>query len=223
MSDKAEAPDGAKTKKKGKLGKLIVVGVGLIALVGGGVGAGLYAANSGLIGGGHAEKAEDKDTPRLVPKSEEKRASAAGGEGGGESGGGDHGGGGEGEAEGGKEKAEGLPTPAGEGGDKYASNYFTLEKEFTSNLKESVHFIQVGIAVSTPYDDRVIDNLKTHEIAVRSAVLMTLSNTDEESVFTQEGKEQLQRKLTQAINGVLKQKEGFGGIGNVYFTNFVVQ
>ncbi|MFD1787451.1 flagellar basal body-associated protein FliL [Sphingomonas floccifaciens] len=220
MSDKAEAPEGGAKKKKGKLGKLLVVGVGLIALVGGGVGAGLYAANSGLIGGGgHAEKEEDKNTPHLVPKSEEKRASAAGGEGGE----GGHGGGGEGESEGGSEKAEGLPTPAGEGGDKYASNYFTLEKEFTSNLKESVHFIQVGIAVSTPYDDRVIDNLKTHEIAVRSAILMTLSNTDEESVFTQEGKEQLQRKLTQAINGVLKQKEGFGGIGNVYFTNFVVQ
>lgn len=225
MSDKAEAPEGGAKKKKGKLGKLIVLAVGLIALVGGGVGAGLYAASSGLIGGGgHAGKEEDPNKPKLVPKSEQKRASAGGegGEGGSE-GGGDHGGGGEGESEGGGEKPEGLPTPAGEGGEKYASNYFTMEKEFTSNLKESVHFIQVGIAVSTPYDDRVIDNLKTHEIAVRSAILMTLGNTDEESVFTQDGKEQLQRKLTQAINAVLKEKEGFGGIGNVYFTNFVVQ
>ncbi len=217
MSDKTEAPEGAKTKKKGKLGKLIVVGVGLLALVGGGVGAGLYAASSGLIGGGHAAKAEDENTPHLVPKSEEKRASAAGGEG---EGGGESKSAEEGE---GKEKVEGLPTPAGEGGDRYASNYFTMEKEFTSNLKESVHFIQVGIAVSTPYDDRVIDNLKTHEIAVRSAILMTLGNTEEDAVFTQDGKEQLQRQLAGAINRVLKQKEGFGGIGNVYFTNFVVQ
>jgi len=220
MSDKkAEAADGAPTRKKGKIGKLLVIAGGLIVLVGGGVGAGLYAASSGLVGGGgHGEEA-DKNTPRLVPKSEEKRA-GAGGEGGEASGGGEHGGAGD---ESGGEKAAGLPTPTGEGGDRYASNYFTLEKEFTSNLKESVHFIQVGIAVSTPYDERVIDNLKTHEIAVRSAVLMTLGNTDEDAVFTQNGKEQLQRQLASAINGVLKQKEGFGGIGNVYFTNFVVQ
>jgi flagellar FliL protein len=216
MSDKADAPEGAPKKKKGKLVKLLVVGVGLIALVGGGVGAGLYAASSGMIGGGHKAEAADADTPRLVPKAEEKRASAAGGEGGESAKK-------EGEGEAAEAKVEGLPTPKGEGGDKYASNYFTLEKEFTSNLKESVHFIQVGIAVSTPYDDRVIDNLKTHEIAVRSAVLMTLGNTEEDSVFTQDGKEQLQRRLAQAINATLKQKEGFGGIGNVYFTNFVVQ
>jgi len=33
----------------------------------------------------------------------------------------------------------------------------------------------------------------------------------------------LQRDLTQAINDVLRQKEGFGGIDNVYFTNLVIQ
>ena len=217
MSDKDEAPDGAPKKKKGKLVKLLVIGVALMALVGGGVGAGLYAASSGLVGGGHAAADAHADTPRLVPKSEEKRASAAAAGEGGESAKS------EGEGEATPAKVEGLATPKGAGGDKYASNYFTLEKEFTSNLKESVHFIQVGIAVSTPYDERVIDNLKTHEIAVRSAILMTLGNTDEERVFTQDGKEQLQRQLAAAINATLKQKEGFGGIGNVYFTNFVVQ
>lgn len=221
MSDKTEAPDGAKPKKKGGIVKLLVIVVALLALVGGGVGAGLYAASSGLIGGGgHAESAEDANTPKLVPKSEEKRADA-GGEGGGEGGGSDHGGSDEGGEK--AETPEGMPTPKGHGGDQYASNYFTIEKEFTSNLKESTHFIQVGIAVSTPYDDRVIGNLKTHEIAVRSAVLMTLGNTDENAVFTQQGKEALQQQLVRAINGVLKQKEGFGGISNVYFTNFVVQ
>jgi flagellar FliL protein len=29
--------------------------------------------------------------------------------------------------------------------------------------------------------------------------------------------------LAKAINATLKEKEGFGGVGNVYFTNFVVQ
>lgn len=204
MSDKAED----KPKKKGKLGKVIVIALGGLILIGGGVGAGLYAAGSGMIGGGHAE-AEDDGKPKLVPKSEQKRAGE-----GGESGGGSD------------EKAEGgggKPVPDGEGGERYASNYFTMEKEFTSNLQNSVHFVQVGVAVSTPYDDTVIERLKTNDIAIRSAILMTLGDTTEEQVFTSEGKRQLQRRLVGAINETLEQKEGFGGVSNVYFTNFVVQ
>ena len=33
----------------------------------------------------------------------------------------------------------------------------------------------------------------------------------------------IQDRLAKAINGVLKEKEGFGGVSNVYFTNFIVQ
>jgi flagellar FliL protein len=210
MSDKTEAAP--TPKKKGKAVKMILAGVALLALVGGGVGAGLYASSAGLIGG-KAEAAEDTG-PKLVPKSEEKRASAKAD--------GDKAGSDKAE-EAGESTGGGKPTPKGEGGDAYASSYFTLEKEFTSNLKESVHFIQVGIAVSTPYDEKVIENLKTHEIAVRSAVLLTLGETAEDAVFTTDGKEALQQRLVASINRVLKQKEGFGGVSNVYFTNFVVQ
>jgi flagellar FliL protein len=199
MSDKADGADGAVKKKKGGLLKLLMIGGGLVVLVGGGVGAGLYAASSGLIGGGGEHAAAAPKGPRLVPATEQKRASTGG------------------------EGAPGTTGPTGAGGDKYASNYFALEKEFTSNLRESVHFIQVGVAVSTPYDDTVIENLKTHEIAVRSAILMELGNTDEDGVFTAEGKTAIQKRLAIAINRVLKEKTGFGGVGNVYFTNFVVQ
>jgi len=178
-------------------------------LVGGGVGAGVYASNAGLLGGGHAAAADD-GKPKLVPKSEQKHATE-GGEGGGH---------------GGEEAApenHGMKPPAGEGGDKYASTYYPLEKDFTSNLQDSAHFVQVGVAVSTPYDDTVITNLKTNDIAVRSAILMALGDTTEEQVMSSEGKRQLQVRLAKAINDTLKQKEGFGGIGNVYFTSFVVQ
>lgn len=201
MSDEKEAA--APAKKKGGATKWILIGAGVLALVGGGVGGGLYAAQAGLFGG-KAEEAADADKPRLVPKSEEQRdeLKAEGGEAG---------------------ESKGMKTPAGQGGDKYASTYYTLEKEFTSNLRESVHFVQVGLAVSTPYDNRVIENLKTHEMAVRSAVLLALGETAEDEVFTADGKRKLQKRLTAAINAVLKEKEGFGGIGNVYFTNFIVQ
>ncbi|MCA1198614.1 flagellar basal body-associated FliL family protein [Sphingomonas sp. R647] len=202
MSETAttEAP----AKKKGGMMKWLMIGTGLVVLIGGGVGGGLYAANSGLIGGRGAQgESADADAPRLVPKSEEVRAAAKEGE----------------------EAAEGggKPTPKGEGGDKYASSYYQMEKEFTSNLRESVHFVQVGVAISTPYDSRVIENLKTHELAVRSAILLALGETAEDDVFTADGKTRLQKRLAAAINAVLKEKEGFGGIANVYFTNFIVQ
>ena len=211
----SDTPD-AKPPKKGKMKKLLMMGGGLLVLVGGGVGAGVYAAGAGLIGGGGHAAPEAKG-PKLVPKSEQKHAAAEG------EGGGDHGGGeseGVGEAAG---ESHGEPTPAGEGGERYASNYYALEKEFTANLQDSVHFVQVGIAVSTPYDDTVIENLKTNDIAVRSAILLALGDTREDQVMTGDGKRQLQKRLSAAINQTLRQKEGFGGVSNVYFTNFVVQ
>jgi flagellar FliL protein len=196
--------DTAQPKKKGKLIKLIGIAVALIVLVGAGAGAGIFFA--GRMGGTQAEAKPADNRPQLVPKSEEKRVSAGEGSGSETSG------------EGSKE-----PTPPGEGGAKYASTYYELDKDFTSNLQDSVHYIQIGVAVSTPYDQRVIDNLKTHEIAVRSAILMALGDTTEDQVFTSDGKKQLQKRLADAINRVLIQKEGFGGISNVYFTSFVVQ
>ena len=200
MSDKETAEAAPEKKKKGGK-KWLFIGVGLLVLVGGGVGGGLYASNAGLLGGKHEEAEAEAGKPRLVPKSEQVRASAGEGEGG----------------------EGGSRPPAGAGGEKYASTYYAMEKEFTSNLRESVHFIQVGIAISTPYDNTVIENLKTHEMAVRSQVLLTLGETSEDEVFTAPGKEKLAKRLAAAINGVLKQKEGFGGVGNVYFTNFIVQ
>src|SRR6185312_3645632 len=98
----------------------------------------------------------------------------------------------------------GKPTPAGQGGEKYASNYYALDKEFTANLQDSIHMVQVGVAISTPYDNTVIENLKTNQIAVRSAVLMALSDTTEDEVFTSDGKVKLQRRLAAAINQTLK-------------------
>lgn len=198
MSDKKdEAPA---PKKKGK--KWILILVGALVLIGGGVGGGLYA--TGFLSHSEGKAEAENHGPKLVPKAEQKRFTA-GGEGG----------------EGGSEA--GSAPPAGKGGDKYASNYFAMEKEFTSNLQDSVHFVQIGLAVSTPYDDTVIDNIKTNEIAVRSAVLLALGDTTEDEVTTTDGKKKLQLRLAKAINDTLKEKEGFGGVGNVYFTNFVVQ
>ena len=60
-------------------------------------------------------------------------------------------------------------------------------------------------------------------MAVRSAVLMTLSQQGLMNVSTAEGKKALKQDLKKAVNDALKAREGFGGIDQVYFTSFVVQ
>lgn len=201
--------EGAPAPKKNRLKLALLIGLPL-ALLGSGGGAAVYAMQAGWFSA--VPTAAGSSTPRLVPKEEEKRASlAAAGEG-------EHG-----DLDKPGTEGHGKPTPQGEGGDRYASSYYPMEKEFTSNLQDSVHFIQVGIAVSTPYDQRVLENLKTHEIAIRSQVLMALGETSEDEVFTAQGKRAIQDRLAKAINAVLKEKEGFGGVSNVYFTNFIVQ
>ena len=203
MTDKPAETDAP--KKKGKK-KLLIALVLLVLAVGGG--AGFYATKSGMLGS--IAKAAEPTGPQLVPKAEQKRAAAG------------EGGEGHGDGEGAKSGGVAKP-PSGSGGDEYASNYYAMDKEFTSNLQDSTHLVQIGIAVSTPYDDSVIDNLKTNDIAVRSAILMALGDTTEDQVFTTDGKQRLQVRITRAINDTLKQKEGFGGISNTYFTSFVVQ
>jgi flagellar protein FliL len=60
-------------------------------------------------------------------------------------------------------------------------------------------------------------------VPLRSAILLVLSEQVAPVLSTPQGKHQLRRQLTKAINDVLREKEGFGGIDSVYFTNLVIQ
>ena len=94
---------------------------------------------------------------------------------------------------------------------------------FTTNLADGSGFLQVGISLSTFYDGKVIGNIKRQQVPIRSVVLMVLAEQDPALLSTSHGKQSLQRLLTAAINQVLRDKEGFGGIDNVYFTSLVIQ
>lgn len=198
MSEKpAKGDDEAPKKKKGKLG-IIIIAVAMLAVGGGGV-FGLMAA--GVIGGGHAEE-KKPEGPQLIRKGEvDPYAPPAK----------------EGEGEGGAPEAE------SEGGDEYRTAYFTFTDDFTSNLKGSDAMVQASIACSTRRDGRVLQWLAKHELAIRSQLLSILADTSEDDASTPEGKDRLQKRMTAAINQVLIQKEGFGGVDAVYFRNFIVQ
>ncbi|MBV9883447.1 MAG: flagellar basal body-associated FliL family protein [Sphingomonadaceae bacterium] len=105
----------------------------------------------------------------------------------------------------------------------FQSTYVPLEGNFTSNLRGGDAFVQVGLGVSTYYDTHVTENVTRNMMAIRSAVIMTLSEADPIDITTFQGKQRLKEALKNAINAVLTNREGFGGIDEVYFTSFVTQ
>jgi flagellar protein FliL len=197
-------------KKGGKAKKIIVIGVAGVVLIGAGVGAGIYA--TGLASPGHGAVAEDPNRPKLVERSEEPKEVAAEGEG---------------------EEGKAPPLKVGTvsvGSDteqinpkKYEATYFPIAHSFTANLAGGTGFVQMSISLSTYFDGKVINNIQRQSIPIQSAILMVLSDQDAALLATPAGKQALQRQLTRAINQVLREKEGFGGIENVYFTSLVIQ
>jgi len=210
MSDEAKAK-----KKKGGSMKMIIMLV-IATLVGGaGAAGGLYAA--GFFSHKEEGPKEDPTKPVLVLAGEnaEEVAKAHG------MGGGGHGGGGAAVAGHAPGKGIDLPTPTNP--TAYQATYFQLQTPFTSNMSDTDAFAQISLAVSTYYDMRVIEAIKTHEMAIRSQVLMLLAQQPETMLATPDGKKELQVKIKAVINDVLKQKTGYGGVDNIYFTNFVIQ
>jgi flagellar protein FliL len=200
--DKAKPEEKPKT---GKMKKLLLIGITSLILLGAGVGGGLYAA--GKIGG--AVKHEDPNRPKLVERGEEVSEAAEGEEG--------------------KAAALKIGTVSVKSDQaivdpkKYEVTYFPLDQSFTANLADGAGFVQIGLSISTYYDGKVISNIKREIVPIRSAILMVLSEQDAAVLSTPQGKQILQKRLTRAINIVLREKEGFGGIDNVYFTNLVIQ
>jgi len=223
MSEEAATP-----KKKGGKGKLIVLVAAALVLGAGGTAGGLYATGAFT----HAEAQgprEDPNKPRLVPKGEDPVAvaSKAVADAGGKSSGGGEGGGNEAaiphvESDI-KPPAAGIDLPTPKDTSAYQATYYQMPAPYTSNLADTDAFVQVALAVSTFYDARVTDGLKAHETAIRSGILMLLSQEQEVVIATPDGKRALQQKLTQLINRILKEKTGYSGVDNVYFTNFVIQ
>ncbi|MEM8726820.1 MAG: flagellar basal body-associated FliL family protein [Pseudomonadota bacterium] len=111
----------------------------------------------------------------------------------------------------------------GEGGTEYRTAYYSFEDTFTSNLAGSPGLIQLDLAVSTRRDGRVLRWVKNHELAIRSAILVQLASTPEEEVYDIDGKRRLAERLTAAVNEVLEEQEGFGGVDAVHFKGFLVQ
>lgn len=183
--------------KSGK-GGLIKIVLGAVLLLGTGAGGAYGAYAMGLFGEAGGEHKIDQ--PKLVLKDEEDPYAPPS-----------------------KDKDKEGHMVYGEGGSKYRTAYYSFEEAFTSNLADSPGLIQVEIAVSTRRDGRVLQWVKTHELAIRSVIIGQLAATTEAEAYDVEGKKKLSQRLTKAVNHVLEENEGFGGVEAVHFKGFLVQ
>ena len=117
-----------------------------------------------------------------------------------------------------KKKTKDLPEI-----EKFLTTYYEFPGNFTTNLKGSRKFLQVTVGVSTQYDDEVMVNVEDHNLALRSEILAVMSEFSEEQVSGRDGKKALAEALKEAINAMLEELEGFGGVEGVHFTSFVLQ
>ncbi len=180
-------------KPKGGMVKMLLGGVLLLAIGAGGA-YGAFAA--GFIGD---QGESGPDLPELVRKGDSDPYAIA------------------------SDSKDDGPVVYGDGGSEYRTAYYSFEDTFTSNLADSPALIQVDLAVSTRRDGRVLGWVKNHELAIRSAILVQLAATPEGDIYDVEGKDALADRLTGAINAVLEENEGFGGIEAVHFKGLLVQ
>ena len=107
--------------------------------------------------------------------------------------------------------------------DSYETTYFEFPGDFTTNLKGSRKFLQVSVGVSTQYDEQVMEVVDSHQLALRSEILSTISDFTEEDISGSEGKKKLAERLIVVLNKKLESLDEFPGIEDVYFTAFILQ
>jgi len=195
MPDETEEP-----KKKGGLLKILGFVFGGILLIGVGLGAGFFLfGGSALTPSDEIEQIIERKLRESGQLPEEEEVSE------------------EGEAEPGRNVKEAPEA------DVFETTYFEFEGNFTANLRDSRKFLQVGVGVSTQYDESVIEHVQTHQLALRSEILGVASEFSEEDIQGRAGRDMLAASMADAINAKLETLEGFGGIENVHFTSFVLQ
>ena len=107
--------------------------------------------------------------------------------------------------------------------DSYETTYFEFPGDFTTNLKGSRKFLQVSVGVSTQYDEKVMEVVDSHQLALRSEILSTISDFTEEDISGSNGKKKLSDRLIVVLNKKLESLDEFPGIEDVYFTAFILQ
>lgn len=185
-------------KKRGPLLRILAFALGGLLLIAAGLGGGYI-----LFGGGQSDPSEEIESiiEKKMEQAEAERAA---------------------EEDLAADEASKVAKEAPEV-EAFITTYFEFPGTFTTNLMNSRKFVQVGIGVSTQYDESVMVNVESHQLALRSEILNSMSEFSEQDVQGKAGRVLLALALRDSINGKLMLLEGFGGIEEVHFTSFVLQ
>ena len=236
MADAAPAEPEAEVEAKPKKPIALIIGVvvGIIVLIAGTVvGTLLLAKQTGFFapppnpdamlegegGDAHGEKAGDGHGAPAADGHGDKKADGHGAPADAHGGGGGHG-----DKKGdGKEGGPPKLNKKSPDSPRFDYTYFQLEREFLVNLSGSKKVMSVQIAIMTRYDERVVENIKKHEFALRSAIMDSMRMTTEAELAKPDFRRDLAKKIADVMNTLLERLEDFGGVEEVNFTNFIVQ
>ena len=107
--------------------------------------------------------------------------------------------------------------------EKFVTTYYEFPEALTANLRESRRFLQIGVGLSTQYDESVMTNVAASQMALKSDILAVISSFSELEVDGKPGRDALAAAIRDAINARLVELEGFGGIEAVFFPSFILQ
>ncbi|MDP5057602.1 MAG: flagellar basal body-associated FliL family protein [Marinomonas hwangdonensis] len=104
------------------------------------------------------------------------------------------------------------------------SVYLALDPAFTVDfmIDGRKRYLQLNMTVKSRNSEQV-DALKLHEPLIRNSLVLLFSSQSFDELKTVEGKTALKEAALNAINGILEQETGQGGMDAVLFTNFVMQ
>ncbi len=196
------AEEQAEIEEKGKSSvvKIVMIVLGILLLI-------VLSVVGTLFATGFFDKTEKESVEEQIAELEaEAEAEAEGLEG-------------EGEA-GGEPMPVPLETPELQ---KFKKSYKEIKKSFVSNIKNSRKVMQVQVGIMTHYDEKVITNVETHEMALRHRILAAMSQVTEEDAADPDFRRNLAEIIKIEMNSLLEEYEDFGGIEEVFFTDFVMQ
>ena len=195
-------PNQEEQSKKGGIVKILLFSFGGLLLVGIGLGVGYF-----LFGGTpepdpsqEVNQIIEGETKKTVEKTDEKKE-------------------GEQEGEDGiiKKNVKEVPDV-----DAYETTYFEFPGDFTTNLKNSRKFLQISVGVSTQYDEKVIETVDQHQLALRSVILSIISDFTEEDINGSDGKNKLLENIKNEFNAYLDSKKLDPIIFGVHYKKFAI-
>lgn len=105
---------------------------------------------------------------------------------------------------------------------KVAPPIFVSLEQFTVNLADREHYLQLGMTYEVEGPE-ITEAMKIHMPILRSRILLLLATKSYEDLGSAEGKTLLAKQLVASAQESVPLDNGGKGISAVHFSNFVIQ